>query len=263
MRPIRKYPRTRHIRGSRFQHGDHDMEAAPWSELEGRHLVIEEKIDGANCGLSFSDEGKLHLQSRGHYLTGGPREKHFNLLKQWASCHEEALFCAIGSRYIVFGEWTFAKHTAFYDSLPHHFHEFDVFDVEAETYLDTPSRRKLLANVPVISVPVIHEGPVANVKELAKFIGPSAYMTMKNKESLLEQAAKAGVSQEDILRQVDGTNLMEGLYVKREEGGIVTGRYKYVRAGFTSSIIDQETHWLNRPIVQNVLKPGTFENMFV
>lgn len=46
MRPILKFPRTTHIRGSRFQHGDHDMEATPWSELANRNLIVEEKCDG-------------------------------------------------------------------------------------------------------------------------------------------------------------------------------------------------------------------------
>lgn len=45
MSDIKKYPRTVHVRGSRFQHGDHDLEAVPWEELAGKHLIIEEKMD--------------------------------------------------------------------------------------------------------------------------------------------------------------------------------------------------------------------------
>lgn len=85
MPEIRKYPRTSHVRGSRFQNGDQDMEAVPWEELREKHLIVEEKIDGSNCGISFAENGELLLQSRGHYLRGGPREKQFNLLKQWSS----------------------------------------------------------------------------------------------------------------------------------------------------------------------------------
>ncbi|MCB9797908.1 MAG: RNA ligase family protein, partial [Alphaproteobacteria bacterium] len=87
---LRKYPRTRHVEGSRLQPGDEDLSAAPFSELAGQHLVVEEKIDGANAGLSFDDTGALMLQSRGHYLTGGGREKHFALFKTWASVHQRA-----------------------------------------------------------------------------------------------------------------------------------------------------------------------------
>ena len=73
MTPIRKYPRTRHILDSGLQQDDHDLAAAGFEAVAGRHLVVEEKIDGANAAISFDSGGRLLLQSRGHYLTGGPR----------------------------------------------------------------------------------------------------------------------------------------------------------------------------------------------
>src|ERR1700760_3761920 len=101
---IRKYPRTRHVVGSALQPGDEDLATVPISTLYGRHCVIEEKVDGANCAMSFSADGKLRLQSRGHFLLGGPRERHFDLFKQWANWLCDQLFDAIGDRYIVYGE---------------------------------------------------------------------------------------------------------------------------------------------------------------
>ena len=95
---LRKYPRTRHIEGSRLQPGDHDLSAIPFTEIAGRPLVIEEKMDGANAAISFSAGGELLLQSRGHYLTGGRRERHFALFKQWASVHQTALYGTLGDR---------------------------------------------------------------------------------------------------------------------------------------------------------------------
>src|SRR5687768_4625168 len=82
-----KYPRTHHIEGSRLQPGDEDLDAVPFEEIQGRYLVVEEKMDGANAAISFSPERKLLLQSRGHYLTGGGRERHFNMFKTWANTH--------------------------------------------------------------------------------------------------------------------------------------------------------------------------------
>ena len=71
MEPLYKYPRTRHIEGSGIQTGDEDLQVAPWSELAGKHLVVEEKIDGANCAISFDGVGRLLLQSTGF---DAPRE---------------------------------------------------------------------------------------------------------------------------------------------------------------------------------------------
>src|SRR4051812_32796289 len=121
---IRKYPRTAHIAGSRVQPGDEDLEAVPFSAIAGRNVVVEEKVDGANCALSFGADAALRLQSRGHYLTGGPRERHFALFKQWAHTHAADLLEVLEDRYICYGEWLYAKHTIFYDALPHYYMEF-------------------------------------------------------------------------------------------------------------------------------------------
>lgn len=257
-----KYPRTRHIRGSRFQHGDQDLEAIDFSALEGKHLVVEEKMDGANCGISFSEEGELLLQSRGHYLRGGPREKHFNLLKQWAACHQEAFYCALGSRYVMYGEWMYAKHTFFYDRLPHYFMEFDVLDTHTAEFLDTPGRKALLAQCPVTPVMVLHEGAVASLGALAKMVTRSNFITDDRERNLRAMAVYAGVDPAEAKNHTDMSPEMEGLYVKVEEGGKVTGRFKYVRQSFTNAILDQEQHWHDRPIVPNLLAPGAYERMF-
>src|SRR3954447_59026 len=171
--PLHKYPRTFHLQGSRLQPGDEDLDAAAWAEVVGRYVVAEEKMDGANSGLSFDPAGKLFLQSRGHFLTGGPREKHFNPFKQWANGIAADLWGRLGPRFVVYGEWLYAKHTIFYDRLPHYFLEFDVLDLEAETFLSTARRRDLLAGLPVASVPVLWEGVLSGPEELLSRIGPS------------------------------------------------------------------------------------------
>ena len=125
---LRKYPRTPHLQGSRLQPGDHDLAQVPFAQLAGQVLVVEEKLDGANCAVSFDADGRLLLQSRGHYLTGGPREKQFGPFKAWAATVRYQLQPVLADRYVMYGEWLYAKHTVFYDALPHHFCEFDVYD---------------------------------------------------------------------------------------------------------------------------------------
>ena len=110
---IRKYPRTPHIEGSRLQPGDEDLSQILFETIAGKHLVIEEKCDGANSAISFDKDGQLLLQSRGHYLTGGYRERHFNFMKQWATVHAEGFYKVLGSRYIMYGEWMYAKHSIY------------------------------------------------------------------------------------------------------------------------------------------------------
>lgn len=262
VKTLHKYVRTRHIKGSRFQHGDHDLEAADWSELAGKHLVIEEKVDGSQVGISFDEQGSLYIQSRGHYLRGGPRERQYDLLKQWASSKQEQLFAALGNRYVMYGEWLYCKHTYFYDALPHYFMEFDVLDTETNRYLSTPARRLLLAQCPVVSVPVIHEGTVDSVSSLAKMITRSNFITDQREEYLKACACALNLNFEEVRSQTDMSPHMEGLYVKVEDDKHVVGRFKYVRQSFTNSIIDQNQHWHDRPIVANKLIDGALERMF-
>ena len=155
---IVKYPRTKHIEGSRLQVGDEDLSQVKFKEILNKNIVIEEKVDGANSAISFGPNNELLLQSRGHYLTGGYRERHFNLFKQWASIHQEEFFKVLGTRYIMYGEWLYAKHTIYYDALPHYFMEFDIYDKEKGVFLDTPTRHELLKDLPVCSVKVLASG---------------------------------------------------------------------------------------------------------
>lgn len=253
MNEIRKYPRTPHLEGSRLQPGDEDLSQIRFSEIQGKHLVVEEKCDGANSGISFDESGRILLQSRGHYLTGGYRERHYDLMKQWASVHRDAFYRVLGNRYIMYGEWMYAKHTVFYDALPNYFLEFDIYDKKEDIYLDTPARQRLTGQMPIVSVPVLAEGAFRTREELLALLGPSKYIREGHMESLRNKADELGLDGDRQCRETDSSGLMEGLYIKVEEGGKVTGRLKYVRAGFLQCVDFSETHWLDRPIVPNGL----------
>lgn len=248
-----KYPRTPHLSGSRLQPGDEDLSQIPFSDIRGKHLVVEEKCDGANTAISFDAGGKLLLQSRGHYLTGGYRERHYNLLKQWAGVHQKAFYEVLGSRYVMYGEWMYAKHSVYYDALPHYFLEFDILDRESGHFLDTPSRRKLIKTLPVVSVPVLKEGEFAEQKELLDLIGPSLYIRPGHMNRLRAWCGKEGLDAERQCRETEGSGLMEGLYLKAEQDGRVTNRLKYVRASFMKCLLASDSHWIDRPIVPNQL----------
>ncbi len=226
MIPIVKYPRTPHITGSRLQPGDEDLPSVARETLHGLPIVVEEKLDGSNCGISFSPVGDLLLQSRGHILSGGPRERQFDLFKRWANRNTPWLRETLGGRYILYGEWLYARHTIPYDQLPHYLLEFDILDREAGHFLSTNRRRALLAGGPVHSVPVLATGTAVGLDQC---IGRSTYSTSEQ---------------------------MEGLYLKHEDNGQVLARYKYVRASFSQAVEASGEHWMDRPLEPNHLRPG-------
>ncbi|MBK6734053.1 MAG: RNA ligase family protein [bacterium] len=253
---LRKYPRTPHLEGSRLQPGDEDLAAVPFVAIAGQHLVVEEKVDGANSAVSFSADGAMHLQSRGHFLTGGYRERHFAPLKAWASTVREELWVALRDRYVMYGEWCYAKHTVYYDQLPHYFLEFDILDRQSDSFLATPARATILRETGVKSVPVLHAGGLARIEELTAMVGVSRFKSPNWRTRLRDEAAGLGLDQDRASAETDPTDLMEGLYIKVEREGRVMERYKWVRVGFLQAVAQSDSHWLDRPIIPNALAPG-------
>lgn len=255
MQSFIKYPRTPHLCGSRLQPGDETTGQISISSLQGGIQIWEEKIDGANAAISFP-EGTLVLQSRGHVLAGGAREAQFSLFKAWASCHERDLKEILGKRYIMYGEWCYAKHTVFYDALPHYFLEFDIYDREKKIFLSTAARHNLLKHSCVVSVPVVCEGTLKSEKDMHNLLQASLYKTENWQDHLMQTAEDVGVAAPEAVMQTDPSSLAEGLYLKQEEEGRVIGRYKYVRADFLQVILESGSHWSERRIIPNQLDKG-------
>jgi hypothetical protein len=251
-----KYPRTHHIEGSRLQPGDEDLDSIPFEQIQGRYLVVEEKMDGANAAISFTPDGKLLLQSRGHYLTGGAREKHFNLFKQWAHTHAHTLWTVLGEHYIMYGEWLYARHTIFYNHLPHYFMEFDILDKTSRQFLSTARRHEMLAGLPIAPVKVLKAGPFVSISRLVELVGNSFFIQGSHLDQLCELCEGLGLDAARALSETDPSPLMEGLYIKVEEDNVVKERYKYVRASFLTTVLQSNSHWLTRPIIPNQLAPG-------
>ena len=255
--PLLKYPRTAHLEGSRLQEGDDASDQVRLASLAGQYVVLEEKLDGANCAISFTSGGELLLQSRGHYLTGGGSERQFNLLKPWAAAHEAELLSRLEDRFVMYGEWCYAKHSCWYDRLPAYFLEFDIYDRREGRFLSTAARRALLDGSAIVSVPVLYEGPMPRtVKELRQFVRPSLAKSIAWRQKLEHAVQREGQSLALVHRQTDLSDLAEGLYAKTESAAHVEGRYKWVRSDFVQAILDSGSHHSQRPILPNQLAEG-------
>lgn len=256
MNDIVKYPRTQHLSGSGLQKGDEDLDVVSFKDLSGKYIVVEEKIDGGNCGISFDKNANLLLQSRGHFLNGANDYPHFDLFKAWANFKLSELFDILGDQYIMYGEWMLALHSIYYDLLPHYFMEFDIYDKASKKFLSTKKRAEITKNV-VYSVPVLYEGVFKNEKHLTGFIKRSLYVSDDASESLRQELTDKRIPDE-LASKILSLNdtISEGLYIKVEEGDFVIDRLKYVRPNFVQTIASSETHWLDRPMIQNKLAEG-------
>ena len=258
---FRKYPRIRHIDGSTPHGDDHQLPLVSLTELRGCHVVVTEKLDGANAGVSFDASGELVLQSRGHVLTGGSRERHFSLFKAWARAHRDALFEALGQRFVLYGEWLYARHTIFYDALPHYFVVFDVLDREADTFLGGDARDDLLRGLPLATPPRYFEGLLEEPEEvLAALPAVSACKSGDWRRALRQSTLEGEMAEwgdpERAIAETDSSDAAEGFVIAIENEGLVVDRVKWVRHSFVLALEASGTHWLSRPILSNRLVHG-------
>ncbi len=223
-----KYPRTPHIYGSKLTTDDKQLSKKSSIKLfKKESFVVEEKLDGSNTAISFNSKGELILQCRGHILTSGDHP-HFDLFKRWAYSNIGLFSGILQDSLLMYGEWLYARHTIYYNDLPHYFFEFDIYEKKKKKFLDTKSRHNLLNGTGIISVPVLYQGEIKSIKHLTSLISKSVY----------------------------GNELAEGLYLKTEADGYVTGRYKYVRQSFIQKVKESKGHWKDRPIEVQKLSPG-------
>ena len=232
-----KYPRTPHLFGSRGTDDDkHLGQQESLDFIADASLIVEEKLDGTNVGIHFTSAGQMVLQCRGHLITQGMHPQ-YDLLKQWTAVKRDILEERLEDRFILFGEWLYARHSVHYRQLPHYFFEFDIYDKEEETFLGLEQRLAVIEGTGIETVPVLHQGAIGK-EELEKLIGPSLF------ESVFENP---------VTRRTD--NLMEGLYLRTEAAGAVAGRAKFVRPEFVEKV-KQSTHWQHQAMVPNLLKEG-------
>jgi hypothetical protein len=232
-----KYPRTPHLFGSKGTDDDKHLSSRQSNDfLDDPSLIVEEKLDGTNVGIHFTSEGRVVLQCRGHEITTGMHPQ-YDLFKQWVMGKRFVLEEILEDRFILFGEWLYAKHSIHYRSLPHYFFEFDLYDKQEQAFLDLEQRLQRLDSTGIHTVPIVYRGTL-RVEQLANLIGPSCF------ESLFDNP---------LTRQPD--SLMEGLYLRTEAKGKVTGRAKFVRPEFIEKV-KQSEHWQHQAMIPNRLADG-------
>src|SRR5438105_10960904 len=229
-----KYPRTPHLFGSRGTDDDKHLDREESLDfIADASLIVEEKLDGTNVGIHFTSAGRMVLQCRGHEITAGMHPQ-YDLFKQWTMGKRPLLEAMLEDRMLLFGEWLYARHSVHYRRLPHYFFEFDIYDKQKQVFLDLTSRLEKLEGTGIVTVPVVHRGP-ATADQLRGLIGPSRF------DSQFENP---------VTGRTD--NLMEGLYLRTEVEGRVTGRAKFVRPEFVDKVKRSE-HWQRQAVLPNLL----------
>ena len=222
-----KYPSTPHLvlLEDMSVRDDKVMSEAERNEFLQHELVIEEKVDGANLGISFDSDGNLRAQNRRNYLHL-PASGQWKSLAGWLTPRTETFFDVISDRYILFGEWCYAQHSVKYDRLPDWFLGFDLYDKQTGNFLATSRRNELFRKVQVEYVPFIVRGR----------------FTLVEIQSLL---AKSNL----------GAQPAEGICIRYESDNWLVKRAKLVRLSF---IEEMDQHWSRSGIRRNRLESDAY-----
>lgn len=221
-----RYPHTPHIAwlGEGQPRDDKVLSPTEATTLLSEAAVVEEKLDGANLGLSLSPAGGLRAQNRGHFLAE-PYTGQFSRLASWLTLHAHALCAALTPDLILFGEWCAARHSLSYDRLPDWFLLFDVFDRRAQKFWSSVRRNALAEDVGLTCVAQIARGHVSS---------PQLENMLATEPSRYRQGP------------------LEGLVIRRESKDWCQSRAKLVRADFAQAI---DAHWRKRTIDWNRVQP--------
>ena len=189
-------------------------------EFLQRSLLVEEKVDGANLGISFGSEGNIRVQNRGAYLFL-PGAGQWKKLDDWLAPRVDDLFERLSDQFILFGEWCYAQHSVFYDHLPDWFLGFDIFDKCESRFLSSQRRDALLKDMGIAQVPFVTRGKFT-LPELQELLSGSKF----------------------------GSQPAEGIYLRHDDGDWLVQRAKLVRASFVQA---QAEHWSRSAIKPNRL----------
>jgi ATP-dependent RNA circularization protein (DNA/RNA ligase family) len=221
-----KFPSTPHLAtlGDVDIRGDKVLSESERNAFLKHELVVEEKIDGANLGISFDSEGNIRAQNRGAYLHL-PSTGQWNKLAEWLASRTDALFEQLTDRYILFGEWCYAQHSVVYDRLPDWFLGFDIYDRSTAHFFSCTRRDGIFRTISISQVPRVDHG----------------HFTLSELSELLSQSQ---ISDKPA----------EGLYLRSDQGDWLVQRAKLVRPAFIQSV---KQHWSSSGIKANRLEMET------
>jgi atypical dual specificity phosphatase len=224
-----KFPRTHHLfdaGGSGVSRDDLVMDSKDCEDYFGdsaKVVLVQEKVDGANLGISLTKDYEIICQNRSHYVTSESASQ-WTRLSDWIETHRMDL-CRIlePERHILFGEWCYAKHSLHYTELPDYFLAFDIYDRFTGNFLSFKEMQKVLdqCDVPIFSVPII-----------------------TTKKFLSRESVAALLDTKSAFRD----DVVEGIYLRIETEDVLIKRCKLVRPDFVQGITE---HWTKKVLVKN------------
>lgn len=188
---------------------------------------VQEKVDGANMGISWNDgpilRNRSHILKKGYIDRNTPAKLQFRPAWNWLHKHEKDIKLISDICYspiTVFGEWMYAEHSISYNLLPDLFLAYDIWSVEDSNFLSPDIVEDLLdkTSIKYIKSKKVIINSIEDIIELSK---------MKSEYR-------------------DG--LSEGIVIKTKDGRFVDKIFKVVNNHF------KRREDFNTNLVKNIIK---------
>lgn len=219
-----KFPRTRHLVNLGSASRD-DLVLSKNDAINflNKTVYVEEKVDGANMGISISKDMKIECQNRSHYVNSSYHPQ-FKYLDKWISQHMSDLFDILTpGRHILYGEWLYAKHSIKYTKLSDLFIIFDIFDKYEQKFYSRNKVEQVLCNTNIKLVPLITKSIFTNLDDIINL--------HKSKSNFYD-------------------GLVEGVYIRICNDEWLIDRAKIVRSDF----ICGNQHWSKNRLEANIVE---------
>ena len=214
-----KYPRTPHLPYSPGCTFD-DRRIISVESFLNTPIVLTEKMDGSNVCLECD---ACFARSHSSVL----RHPSFDAFKAFHAVVKSR----IGEGIQIFGEWLYARHSIFYDTLPAYFMAFGVRDVKSGQWGSWEEVELWADELGVVSVPVLDlvDG-IENDRQLRNLIETHACMS-----------SRFG-------------NQREGVVVRVASGFLDSEFEKSISKWVRANHVQSDKHWKRQAIVKNILK---------
>lgn len=175
--------------------GDEIATSEQIGDLFARDFLVQEKIDGANCGMTIWDDKPL-VRNRNHILRKGyekdtPAKKQFASIWTWWYEHRELFesLKALCGPVSVYGEWMVQQHGMKYDALPSWFIAHDLYDYEQHAFMAPGSAEVFLK-----------EAGFSVAPSLGKPTSLEAFEALLDEKSAFSNVAREGI----VVKQFNG-----------------------------------------------------------
>jgi atypical dual specificity phosphatase len=208
---------------SNMTHDDIELESPIDLPLE---CFIQEKVDGANMGISWQDgpilRNRNHILKKGYIKRDTPAKLQFRPAWNWLHKHEDEIKMISDLCYspiTIYGEWMLAKHSIYYDKLPDLFLAYDIWCAEDQEFLSPEVVSDLLSKTSISYI--------------------------KSEKMIIESVPEIVKLSEDISNYREG--IREGIVIKTSNGRFVDKCFKVVnskferRQDFNESLIKNKT----------------------